>query len=707
MDKDSFREELQTALSPSLTADQLEVVLRAALDVHAPSLRRRVRPSKSAPWYPAISEELRDAKCERRRAERKCLQTGLTVHKQIFNYTKNVVTKIVHSAKTLFLQTQIATCSSSKKLFDICNRLTGRTKVSPLPTVFPVSELPDVFSDFFIQKVADIRSELDTLAVNSAAPTHVDASPACTFLAFQKVSAKDLREIILKSKPTTCPLDALPTPLLVENLDLLLPVLTQIVNDSLLSGVFPSLFKTALVKPLLKKSNLDVNVLKNYRPVSNLSFLSKIIEKVVLKQLLVYLNTHDLISHSQSAYRPSHCTETALLKVTNDILSALDGGDVSVLTLLDLSAAFDTIDHVTLLSRLQTLYGISGPALAWFESYLTDRTQAVLVDGQRSAPAPLVFGVSQGSVLGPVLFIMYTKPVSALIQNHSVSNQSFADDTQLYKPSSPAETHAAIQTIQTCILDVKSWMVENKLKLNDDKTEALLCMKKSTKFPNSQPSSVQVGNTDISFSSSARNLGFTISSDMTLNKHISNICRSAYFELCKIATIRHTLSVQTTNTLVCSLVLSKLDYCNSLLSGCPLYLLHKLQKVQNSAARLILKARKKDHVTPLRRTLHWLPIQARIEYKLSTLCFHFFSASSPAYFSELLTVYTPARQLRSSSDSRTLVIPHTQSKAYGQRTFAFCASTQWNSLPSHIRHSQSVQSFKRALKTHLFQKHNS
>ncbi|KAK7115244.1 hypothetical protein V1264_001155 [Littorina saxatilis] len=161
-------------------------------------------------------------------------------------------------------------------------------------------------------------------------------------------------------------------------------------------------------------------------------------------------------------------------------------------------------------------------------------------------------------------------------------------------------------------------------------------MKKSTKFPNSQPSSVQVGNTDISFSSSARNLGFTISSDMTLNKHISNICRSAYFELRKIATIRHTLSVQTTNTLVCSLVLSKLDYCNSLLSGCPLYLLHKLQKVQNSAARLILKARKKDHVTPLRRTLHWLPIQARIEYKLSTLCFHFFSASSPAYFSELL-----------------------------------------------------------------------
>ncbi|KAK7108618.1 hypothetical protein V1264_016319 [Littorina saxatilis] len=323
-----------------------------------------------------------------------------------------------------------------------------------------------------------------------------------------------------------------------------------------------------------------------------------------------------------------------------------------------------------------------------------------------SAPAPLSFGVPQGSVLGPILFIMYTKPLSTLIQNHSVLNQSFADDTQLYKPSPPAETHSAIQTIQTCITDVKSWMIDNKLKLNDDKTEVLLCKKKNTTFPSPQPVSVQVGDTDILFSPSARNLGFTLSSDMTLNKHISLVCRAAYFELRKISTIRHTLSSQTTITLVCAFVLSKLDYCNSLLSGCPLYLLHKLQKVQNSAARLILKARKRDHATPLLHTLHWLPIQARIDYKLSTLCFNFFSGSSPAYFSELLTVYSPARQLRASSDCRILTIPHTKTKTYGQRNFTFCAPTQWNSLPFHICHSQSPQAFKRALKTHLFKKYN-
>jgi hypothetical protein len=459
------------------------------------------------------------------------------------------------------------------------------------------------------------------------------------------------------------------------------------------------------VKPLLKKPSLDPNHLKNYRPVSNLSFMSKVLEKVVLRQLQSYLTAHDLICHSQSAYRPSHSTETALLKVTSDILTALDDGKVSVLTLLDLSAAFDTIDHAILLQRLKTDYGCSGSVLSWFESYILDRTQAVMVDGQMSVSASLSFGVPQGSVLGPVLFIMYTKPLSNLIHNHTVSSQSFADDTQLYEFTSPDQTPAIVRSIQTCIVDVKLWMTQNKLKLNDDKTEALLLKKKSAKSANDQPVSIKVGTTDITFTSSARNLGFMISSDMSLDKHIANLCRSAYFELRKISTIRHYLSVQTTNTLVCAFFLSKLDYCNSLLSGCPLYLLQKLQKVQNSAARMVLRARKRDHAKPLLRSLHWLSIQARIEYKLSTLCFGFFSGSSPSYFSDLLTVYTPRRQLRSTSDTRILCIPNTKTKSYGERTFTFCASKQWNSLPPHIRHAQSTEAFKQALKTHLFRKH--
>ena len=154
--------------------------------------------------------------------------------------------------------------------------------------------------------------------------------------------------------------------------------------------------------------------------------------------------------------------------------------------------------------------------------------------------------------------------------------------------------------------------------------------------------------------------------------------------------------------MVCAFVLSKLDYCNSLLSGCPLHLLEKLQKVQNSAARLVFRAKKRDHITPLLKKLHWLPIKQRIKYKLCTLCFNFFSGSSPAYISDLLHVYTPKRTLRSSSDNRILLVPNMHSVSFGQRSFSFAAPSFWNSLPHGIRHATSVSSFKRSLKTHLF-----
>ena len=229
------------------------------------------------------------------------------------------------------------------------------------------------------------------------------------------------------------------THILLKTLDITLPHLTSIINSSLRSGTVPDCHKSALITPLLKKPNLDPENLKNYRPVSNLPFLSEILEKIVLSQLKEHLLSNNLLDPKQSAYREFHSTETALLKVTNDILLSGDEGKVSVLTLLDLSAAFDTIDHSILCNRLNFNFGMCGIVLDWFKSYLTNRSQAVLIHGNTSNFNPLNFGVPQGSVLGPVLYTLYARPLGSVIRPYEINNHMFADDTQLNKSARPED----------------------------------------------------------------------------------------------------------------------------------------------------------------------------------------------------------------------------------------------------------------------------
>ena len=216
-----------------------------------------------------------------------------------------------------------------------------------------------------------------------------------------------------------------PTFLVLDYLDILI---TPIINASLGQGKCPNFFKQAPVTPILKKSSLDKEILKNYRPVSNLNFISKILERVVAVQLQTHLDEAGLMTAFQSAYRKHHSTESALLNIHNDILLNMAKGSVTALTLLDLSAAFDTIDHTILLDRLNVHYVISELALGWFKSYLSGRTHSVKVGNTLSHPAALQYVVPQGSFLGPILLSLYTNPISSIIHPHSSINHHFYTD---------------------------------------------------------------------------------------------------------------------------------------------------------------------------------------------------------------------------------------------------------------------------------------
>ena len=271
--------------------------------------------------------------------------------------------------------------------------------------------------------------------------------------------------------------------------------------------------------------------MNNYRPVSNLSFIANKLEKLVLSQVSSYLNSHNLYNTCQSAYRPGHSTETALLKVVNDLFLSLNKGNISALALLDISSAFDTIDHPTLVHRLYTDFVFTDTVLQWCSSYLTNCTHYITLSNHCSSIAPVHSGVPQGSVLGPILFTMYIKPLPAIIDSHSIIHHSFDDDLQLLMSAPPDRISELLHSIQSCISDFNAWATVNMLKLNDNKTELMLVTSKRTKHFHTLPTSITIGNAQIPFKQSVKNLGFTLDCHFTMNAYVTNIARTCYFEL--------------------------------------------------------------------------------------------------------------------------------------------------------------------------------
>ena len=464
-------------------------------------------------------------------------------------------------------------------------------------------------------------------------------------------------------------------------------------------GHIPSKLKESIVYPLLKKPALDPEDNNNFRPISNLSFLSKTLERIAAVQLDNHLTDHQLYAKMQSAYRKYHSTESALLKVFNDINTAIDNQHECVLVLLDLSAAFDTIDHKILISRLENKYGISGLALEWLKSYLKERSQRVIVNGTYSDPKCNSFGVPQGSVLGPLLFSLYYGPLEDVIRAHGIDTMMYADDCQLYIIIKRSNRRVALDQLELCIDDVLRWNTQNGLKCNPSKTEVIHFY--SRFMPSDNISHLRVGTAIIEPVNEVRDLGITLDSTLTLRTHINNICRSGSLSLHELSKIRKFLSQKDTERVVHAFISSKLDYCNGLFYGLPSSEIQKLQRLQNAAARLITRTKKSDHITPVLINLHWLPIEHRVIFKLLLYTYKALHGLAPDYLANLLTFYKPVRILRSSR-SINLSVPRSRTSTYGDRSFACVSPRLWNKLPDFIRYSETLDSFKTRLKTHLF-----
>ncbi len=323
-----------------------------------------------------------------------------------------------------------------------------------------------------------------------------------------------------------------------------------------------------------------------------------------------------------------------------------------------------------------------------------------MINNIESESHPLLYGIPQGSILGPIIYTLYTTPLGQIIKNHDLQYHMYADDTQLYMSIEPTNVHDLVNTLEACINDVKTWMLENKLKLNDEKTEILLCNPKKYDV---DVNSLNIGCDSIQFSSSVKNLGVYFDSDLSMNAHIMSLSKAVYFEIKRLKHMSNFVNESSLKTLAASFILSRLDYCNSLFKKLNGTQIHQLQKLQNFAAKVICGKSLRDHATPCLMYLHWLPVKFRINFKIAMLVFKCLNGLAPPYLCDLIELYKPSRTLR-SSDKHLLKVFKTKYVTLGDKCFCHAAPTVWNELPIDLRKETSIEIFKSKLKTLYFRK---
>jgi hypothetical protein len=562
-------------------------------------------------------------------------------------------------------------------------------------------EKAQAFNQFFYKKVEAINAQLSTAPSLSGGPDTARLESVTEILyTFNSVSLQEIKRHIQHLSKKTAPQDPIPVHLITTN-SVMPNFLRFLCEKSFSEGVFPESCKKAVVTPVIKKHNLDRDEMSNFRPVSNMKFTGKLLECVAAHQLRHHLEKVAYLHPHQSAYRAFHSTETATVKVCSDWRAALDKGMYVLVVSLDVTAAFDTVDHRILLKRLIQA-GVMGRAYNWIQSYLTDRTAAVKFGAAVSLEHPLKSGVPQGSILGPTLFNVYMADLGRLLSSGDINFHIYADDVLLYKPCYPDNVTDAINSLRDCLQQVESWMLQNRLLLSPTKTSAFLFHCPRAILP-SPPLSVIIGGVQVGFSTSSplRWLGVDFDPHLKMCAFVDRTSRSCFSILQMLRRLRSSMNRHSTLLLCNSLVCSRLEYCGALLFSVEAAQLERLCRVQNLAARIVSGCRRYDHVSPIIREIGWRPTIWLPTIKLIILVAKVLRGRAPAYLS--CEVYQPRRSLRSSQSTSIQLVLGTAHKNIGKGVWSVAAPMAWNSLPENLRDKDiTLQSFFCRLKGHKF-----
>ena len=678
--------------------DEYNGTIREILDELCPIKSRLVKLDKSNKWY---NNNLREMKRMKRRLERKFIKSPTPYNKTKFKQIKYDYNKLTKQTRIDFYAEKLDKFKHDpKNLNKTLAELTGNKQTRVYPTHAPDQTIAEEFASFYVEKIQKIRNNniSESTENNHFADTflNLSRSDAPSLSSFEEINLATLITLMKGLKKKFCALDPCPTTVLSETFEPLYPVMLNLVNGCISSGEFPENLKKTIIQPVLKDFNLDQECYNHFRPLNSLPFSSKIVEKVIHLQLNYYIETNKLYPQYQSAYREHHSCETALLKMTDEIQLAISNKQSTCLLMLDSSAAFDTVDQSILLNKLERNFNIRGGALKLIKSYFTKRTFCVKINDAMSTPKDLANGVPQGSLLGPVFYVLYTKDIEQIVKYHGLKLQCYADDVQVYISFREDKTNEAENKLVDCLKDIKNWMSANFLKLNTDKTQIKIFQHK-TSIP---PMLDQLGEC---CSKSVKLLGVNFDQSLKFNDFITTKIRKCNFQLRNLYNIRNSLNTSTRIMLVTTLILSTIDYCNILLLGATNKELRPLQLIINKSLRFIYDVKRRHHITPFYKKSHILPIKYRIKFKACLTAFNIFNNLAPNYLTDDFEKFSPtSNMLLREGTGRDCFMFEIASNEIRSKRLSTLIKKEWNSIPLDLRKCETKVSFKTKLKTYFF-----
>ena len=667
---------------------------------HAPLKQHRVRKEHQPEW---LSPEIIDSIKERNKHK-------INGNRNSYIFFRNKVSSMIRTAKSKMYKTKIEKGKDDPRtIWKIFKEYGASRKTATNEIINGLKEndqlisddkeMANVFNQYFVNVAAQLKGPIEksdfkhiTEFVNSKVPNNTSFSIPAINSSFVQNFLKSLDV----SKATG--LDCIGPKILKIAPDILCPSISYLVNKSLTSGIFPQPWKEAKISPIFKTgSKDDVN---NYRPISILPTLSKIIEKWIQKHLMSFLNSHNLLHEKQSGFREGHSTESALILMIDSWLKAINDGKFVGCLMVDFRKAFDLVDHSLILQKLK-LYKCDENSLSWFNSYLSNRTQRVSMNNKFSASEPIRYGVPQGSILGPLMFLIFINDLPLVLKTAVTSTDLYADDTTAYDIQSNMQTLQ--QNLQNALILLNKWCRENGMVINTDKTKVMLITSRQ-KRSNLQDNNLELNfnDVDLKLSSNEKILGVQIEENLLWNSHFQYISKKIASNLWLLSQIKSFLSVDDKLLFYNAYIRPHIEYC-SVIWGNSTYLnIKKMTKLQRRACKLILGSEYRhldeacDHLKILSFNESVFLNKAKMMYKIA-------NSIAPSYLINLF-------QMRNSSDdtisnlrtvtNRNFLIPKPKLNLF-KNSLSYSGAIIWNSIPLEIKNSNSLNMFVNKCKAWL------